>query len=98
MGAPGVGNDAGTVYIMFGSDEYTAASYTLGSIGADGSFILNAPSDNGYGGFSVAGTGKRSPSIPFAVKDLKVSLDYCFPVASLYYVVERSILVPLNSK
>lgn len=64
VGAPGVGNDAGSVYIVFGSEEYTAASYTLGSIGADGSFILNAPSDNGYGGFSVAGTGKRSPLLP----------------------------------
>ncbi|CAM9609391.1 unnamed protein product, partial [Laminaria digitata] len=57
VGAPGVGNDAGSAYIIFGSEEYTAASYTLGSIGADDSFILNAPSDNGYGGFSVAGAG-----------------------------------------
>lgn len=61
VGAPGVGNDAGSAYIIFGSEEYTAASYTLGSIGADDSFILNAPSDNGYGGFSVAGAGERSP-------------------------------------
>ena len=62
VGAPGVGNDAGSAYIIFGSEEYTAASYTLGSMGADDSFILNTPSNNGYGGFSVAGAGERNPS------------------------------------
>lgn len=61
VGAPGVGNDAGSAYVVFGSGEFTAASYTLASIGADDSFILNAPSGNGYGGFSVSGAGERGP-------------------------------------
>ena len=59
VGAPGVGTDAGSAYVVFGGAEFAAASYTLGSLGAADGFVLNAPSDNGYGGFSVAGTGER---------------------------------------
>lgn len=77
VGAPGVGNDAGAAYIIFGQDTFSSASYTLGSIGADGSFILTAPSDSGYGGFSVAGAGERRPGL--AVKRKRRRRQVFFP-------------------
>lgn len=57
VGAPGVGSNAGSAYVVFGREVFSA-SYTLGSIGPEGSFVLIAPTDNGYGGFSVGGTGE----------------------------------------
>lgn len=58
VGAPGVGDNTGSAYIVFGSELFSEASYTLGSIGAAGSFVLSAPIEGGYGGFSVAGAGE----------------------------------------
>ncbi|CAN0271923.1 unnamed protein product, partial [Hapterophycus canaliculatus] len=57
VGAPGVGNDAGAACVVFGGAAFSENSYTLGTIGAGGSYLLIAPSDDGLGGFSVAGAG-----------------------------------------
>ncbi|CAB1113932.1 unnamed protein product [Ectocarpus sp. CCAP 1310/34] len=57
IGAPGVGSDAGSAYVVFGGETFPEASYTLGAIDADGSYTLTAPSDEGFGGFSVSGAG-----------------------------------------
>ncbi|CAN0533236.1 unnamed protein product, partial [Ectocarpus sp. 8 AP-2014] len=54
IGAPGVGSDAGSAYVVFGGETFSEASYTLGAIGAEGSYTLTAPSDEGFGGFSVS--------------------------------------------
>lgn len=59
VGAPGVGTDSGAAYVVFGGASFTEASYTLGSIGSDGSYRLIGQSDEGYGGFSVSGAGER---------------------------------------
>lgn len=59
VGAPGVGIDAGSAYVVFGAAAFSQASYNVGNIGAEGSFHLVAPSDEGYGGYSVAGAGER---------------------------------------
>lgn len=62
IGAPGVGSDAGSAYVVFGGETFSEASYTLGAIGAEGSYTLTAPSDEGFGGFSVSGAGEKNPS------------------------------------
>lgn len=59
IGAPGVGTDAGSAYVVFGGSAFSEASYNIGTIGAEGSYKLVAPSDEGYGGYSVAGAGER---------------------------------------
>lgn len=57
VGAPGAGSDSGSACVVFGGATFSEASYTLGDIGAEGSYSLIGPSDDGYGGFSVAGAG-----------------------------------------
>lgn len=76
IGAPGVGTDAGSAYVVFGGESFTETSYTLGSIGSDGSYSLIAPSDEGYGGFSVSGAGKTE-NFPFMM---------FFSVSGVYYL------------
>lgn len=59
VGAPGVGSDAGSAYVVFGHATFSEASYNIGVIGAEGSYRLVAPSDDGYAGYSVAGAGEK---------------------------------------
>lgn len=57
VGAPGVGNDAGAAYVIFGAETFSA-SYNLGSMGSAESFVLTGASDSSYAGFSVSKTGE----------------------------------------
>ncbi len=59
IGAPGARGDAGSAHVVFGAATFSETSYQLGSIGAEGSYTLLAPSEGGHGGFSVAGAGER---------------------------------------
>lgn len=75
IGAPGVGNDAGSACVVFGGAAFSEASYTFGAIGAEGSYTLIAPSDDGLGGFAVAGAGEwgsASPPFPSALRSFPV--------------------------
>lgn len=58
VGAPGVGDDVGAAYILFGGETF-AESYGLGSLDGDNGFVLTAPSSGGYAGCSVAGIGEH---------------------------------------
>lgn len=53
-----MGSDAGSAYVVFGGAAFSEASYNIGTIGAEGSYKLVAPSDEGYAGYSVAGAGE----------------------------------------
>lgn len=61
IGAPGTQNDSGSAYVVFGAATFSETSYQLGTIGAEGSYTLVAPSEGGYGGFSVAAAGEKKP-------------------------------------
>ena len=76
VGAPGVGNDAGAAYVVFGRETFSSASLQLGSIGSDGSLILTAPSSHGFLGFSVAGTGERHLFTDNFFKDFIILFSY----------------------
>lgn len=59
VGAPGMGSNSGSAYVVFGGATFSEASYNIETIGAEGSYKLVAPTDEGYGGYSVAGAGER---------------------------------------
>lgn len=58
VGAPGVGDDVGAAYILFGAERF-ADSYGLGSLDGDNGFVLMASASGGYAGCSVAGIGEH---------------------------------------
>lgn len=88
IGAPGVGNDVGSAFVVFGGAAFSEGSYTLGAIGAEGSYTLIAPSDDGLGGFSVAGAGEwETYCPPFPLPSTISPLSPSLPAASAIGVV-----------
>lgn len=61
LGAPGVGDDEGAAYVVFGRSVFSY-SYSLGNLTAENGVTLATSTVNGYAGCSVSGAGETCNS------------------------------------